>query len=110
MSLRTEKVNELLRQEVSQILLKEVNFEDALVTIINVETSSDLKQAKIKVSVIPTEKKEKVLEIIRKNIFDIQQILNKKLCMKNVPKLIFEIDKIEEKAQKIEEILTKNKG
>jgi len=109
MSNRIKKVNELLRQQVSQLLLKEVDFGNVLVTITQVETSVDLRCAKIKISVLPNERNELVLKILKKEIFGLQQKLNKKLFMKPVPKISFEIDKIETKAQKIEEILGKIK-
>jgi ribosome-binding factor A len=47
MSQRLERVNELLRQEISKLLLREIDFVDILVTVTNVNTSPDLKQAKI---------------------------------------------------------------
>jgi ribosome-binding factor A len=107
MSQRLERVNELLRQEISKLLLREIDFVDILVTVTNVNTSPDLKQAKIKITVLPTEKGEQVLRIIQRNIFHLQQELNKKLHLKPVPKIRFEIDQIEIKAQRIEEILSK---
>jgi len=110
MSLRTEKVNELLRHEVSQLLFKKVDLSNVFITIIGVETSPDLRQAKVKISVIPTEKGKVALSAIGRNIFDIQQEINKKLYMKPVPKLRFEIDKVEEKAQQIEKLLGKMKS
>ena len=109
MSLRIKKVNELLRHEVSQLLFKKVDLSGVFITIISVETSPDLRQAKVKISVIPTEKGEAALRAISQNIFDIQQEINKKLYMKPVPKLRFEIDKVEEKAQEIEKLLGKMK-
>jgi len=109
MSQRILRVNQLLRQEISQLLLKEIGFADALVTIIDVETSPDLGQAKVKISVMPAEKNEQVLKVLEKNIFHLQQILNKKLNMKTVPKIRFVIDQVEAKAQRIEEILGKMK-
>ncbi|MBU4030756.1 ribosome-binding factor A [Patescibacteria group bacterium] len=108
-ALRIEKVNELLRQEVSKLLLKEVDFEGAFVTITNVDTAPNLQQSKIMISVLPNEKIEKVLDIMSRNIFHLQKSLNKKLYMRPVPKMIFEIDKVEEHAQRIEEILGKIK-
>ena len=85
MSLRIKKVNELLRHEVSQLLFKKVDLSGVFITIISVETSPDLRQAKVKISVIPTEKGEAALRAISQNIFDIQQEINKKLYMKPVP-------------------------
>lgn len=106
MSQRIQQVNELMKQEVSQLLLKEIDFDNILVTITNVDTSADLKNCKIKISVIPTDKNELALEIIKKNIYHLQQELNKRLYLKFVPKIKFEMDQIEAKAQRIEEILS----
>ncbi len=110
MSYRVEKVNELIKHIVSQLLLKEVNFgEGMLVTVTNVDTSPDLSHSKAKFIVLPLKKNEEALEIINKNIYHLQQELNKKMKMKTVPKIIFEIDQAEIKAQRIEEILEKSK-
>ena len=106
MSQRIQRVNELLKQEISQLLLKEIDFDDVLVTITNVDTSPDLKNCKVKISVIPTEKNKLTLEIIEKNIYHLQQALNKRMRLKFTPKISFEIDQIEAKAQRIEEILS----
>ncbi len=107
MSERIPKVNQLIKQEVSKLIKKEIDFADILVTVTKAETSLDLKHSKISVIVFPSDKKETALEIINKHIYQIQQILNKKLNMKYVPKLRFEIDKLESRAQRIEELLSK---
>lgn len=104
---RLEKINQLLKKEIGQILLKELDFADVLVTITTVETSVDLKQAKIMISVLPFEKSQKVLEILNRQIFDFQQILNKKLKMKSVPKIYFKIDEGGKQQAKIIELLNK---
>ncbi len=109
MSQRILRVNQLIKQEISQSLLREIDFDDVLVTVIEVETSPDLRQAKVKISVLPTGKSEQVLRILEKNIYHLQQILNKKLKMRTVPKIIFKIDQAEIKSQRIEEILGKMK-
>lgn len=109
MSQRIEKVNELLRQEVSKLLLKEVDFGDVFVTITSVDTSPNLQQSKIKISILPANKSDEVWDAIKRNIFHIQKALNKKLYMRPVPKIIFEIDKIEAHVQRIEKILGKIK-
>jgi len=106
MSQRIQRVNELIKQEISKILLKEIDFFDILVTITNTDTSPDLKNCKVKISVIPTDKSKLALETIEKRIYHLQQALNKRIHLKFVPKLKFEIDEIESKAQRIEEILS----
>ena len=110
MSQRIQKINELIKQEISKILLKEIDFTDTLVTVNSADTSPDLKNCKIKVSIIPTDKSDFALEVIQKKIYHIQQEFNKKLHLKYSPKLSFKIDEIETKAQRIEELLSKSKG
>ena len=109
MSQRVKRVNELLKHEISQLLLREIDFYNILVTITDIDTSPDLKHSKVKISVLPQEKNELALEVINKNIFQIQQKLNKRLHMKPIPRIKFEIDQAEIKAQRIEELLSKNK-
>ena len=110
MSQRIKKVNELLKHEISQLILREIDFPDILVTITDIDTSADLRHAKVKISALPQDKNELAIEIINQNIFQIQQKLNKKLHMKPIPKIRFEIDQVEIKAQRIEELLSKNKS
>lgn len=90
MSWRLEKINELLSREISQILLKEMDFDnDVFLTVQEVQASKDLNHAKIKISVFPKEKSKEVLSLIEKNIWRLQHILNKRLPMKPVPKIKF---------------------
>jgi len=110
MSQRIQKVNELIKQEVSKILLKEIDLDDILVTINSTDTSPDLKNCKIKISVIPEDKNDFALETIQKRIYHVQQKFNKRLHLKYIPKLSFEVDQVETKAQRIEEILSKQKS
>ena len=110
MTRRIKRINELLKEEISQLLIKEIDLTDCdLVTVTKAEATANLQQAKIKITVMPTNKSKSVMETLQKNIFHLQQILNKKLNMRPVPKIIFEIDKGQIKAQKVEELLTKIK-
>lgn len=105
MSHRTEKVNELLKQEVSKLIHQEIEIENTWVTVTDVDTSPDLSQAKVKITVMPDQKTEEALTIIQKNIGPLQRKLNRKLSMRWVPYLIFEIDKGEISAQELEKTL-----
>ena len=105
---RQEKVNSLLTQEIGKIILREVDIPPGvLVTVLSVEATSDFKEAKVKISIFPFDKSELVLEILTKNIYHIQRVLNKKLRMKPVPKIYFRIDVSAEQADKVE-LLLKN--
>lgn len=110
MGKRIEQVNQLIKEELSQIILREVELPSGiLLTLTQVETSVDLRQAKVFISVIPENKREKVLEEVNRNIYDLQQKLNKRLNMRPVPKIRFIEEKETVEAGKIEEILERLK-
>ena len=87
---RAIRVNQLIRKELSQIILREVEFpSDTLVTLTRVETSSNMIESKIYISCLPETQKEKVLSILKSVIWHLQQLLNKRLRMRPIPKIIF---------------------
>jgi ribosome-binding factor A len=88
---RILKINKLLKQEVGKIIFEEIDLEkEILLTVIKVDTPNDLRYSKIFISVFPSAKTEEVFEKLNKNIWGIQQILNKKLKMRQVPRIEFE--------------------
>lgn len=106
MSIRAQRVNQLIKKELSQIILREINFpENILVTLTRVDTSSDLEQARIYVSVIPEEKARKVLEILNKSTYYLQQKLNQRLRMRPIPKIHFVHERKTSEAGRVEELL-----
>ena len=106
MSHRIIQINQLIQEVLGEIIQKEYQIpSDALLTILAVETSSDLLYSKIIISVFPIDVEKSVLEYLNKNIFDIQQNLNKKLAMRPIPKIRFELDRTEFEAEKIEKLL-----
>ena len=106
MTRRIQRVSQLIKKELSQLLLKEVDFpEGVLVTITRVETSANLFQAKVYISVMPEEKLSKVLQILDKLIYFLQQRLNKRLKMRPIPRIIFMEEKATAEAGRVEELL-----
>jgi len=111
MSKRVLRVNQLIKKEVSQILLKEIDFPiDTLVTITRVETSTDLNQAKVFFSCLPESQISDVFQILNRQIYDIQQILNKRLRMRPIPRIKFVEEEETKEAGKIEEVLERLKN
>lgn len=107
MSKRILRVNMVLKEELGKIIAKEFEFpEGILVTITRVETSPNLQQAKVYVSVVPDKEGREVMEMLRRQIFQIQQLLNKKFVMRPVPKIIFMPEKKTGEAARIEKLLT----
>lgn len=102
---RISSINSLIQKKISEILVKEIFVKDTLITVQDVDVSKDLKYAKIKISVIPFNQSKKVLDVLKKQLPNLQKILNQKITIKFVPKIRFVVDKIEEKVGRVEEIL-----
>ena len=87
---RVEQINELIKRELGQIILREfVSPENTLITIIDVETAANFQSAKIQISVIPEAHSDAVMKDLNQQIYSIQQTLNKRLKIRPVPKIIF---------------------
>lgn len=108
MSKRILRLNELIKEELGKILLKEGNFpKGTFVTITQVETLANLTEAKVWVSVLPENQAEKIVKTLNKRIYFIQQKINKILRMKIVPKIRFLVETKTKEAARVEEILEK---
>lgn len=105
-SRRLLKINELIRRELNQFFLKELDWPPGvLVTITQVKTFSDLREAIIWLSILPLGARSQVLKFLNKKISLCQNFLDRKLVMRYVPKIIFKIDDTEERAEEIENLL-----
>lgn len=105
MTRRIERISEVLRRELASFIIREMVMKEALVTFTRVEVSSDLHYADAYFVCLPDTSEGKFLQVLNRNIFSIQQSLNKRLRMRPVPKVRFHIDREEEEAAKIENIL-----
>ncbi|MDO8494902.1 MAG: 30S ribosome-binding factor RbfA [bacterium] len=107
---RQEKISELLREEIGKILLRELDFDaDAIVTVTRAIVSEDRNHAKIYVSVLPSQFAEEAMEAIKKQVYFLQQALNKKMRIRPVPRIAFVLDRTEEEAARIEKIIDETK-
>jgi ribosome-binding factor A len=103
---RLPKVNELVKRELAQLILKEVEFpKDIFVTITRAETSGNLIDVKIYISVIPEGAEAKVMAVLNRHIYEIQQKFNKRVKMRPVPKIRFVEEKKTREASRIEQVL-----
>lgn len=104
--LRVKKFNELIKEELGKILFDFLDVKPGvLVTITRVLTNPNLFLADAYISVYPTKESEEIFKKINKSIYQIQQLLNKKLRVRPVPKIIFKFDKNPEEAARVEELL-----
>ena len=108
MNNRIDKVNSLLQHEIGKILLKDFAFSpEVLVSITRVDTSSNMIETKVYVSVFPETKSDGILNALSKSVQDIQYQVNRKLKMRPVPKIRFVEETEISKAAKIEELIFK---
>lgn len=105
-SYRLARLNELIRDEFNKILLKEIEFPSHyLVTIEKVETKADLGSCFIFISVLPIKYRPEALHLLERRLPYFQSLLFKRLRLKFVPKISFQIDTSEEKADRIFRLL-----
>ena len=110
MSNRILRVNQLVKKELSKIILREVDLSPGiLVTITRVEVSPDLRGARVYVSCFPEKEKNQIFQELKKEIFFIQKALDKRLKIKIVPKINFLEERKTKEADEVEEILAKLK-
>lgn len=102
---RKEKISSVLRKELNQFLLREVELPADVVTITGVEVAADLGRAVVKFSVLPSEKAVEVWEALKKEQPRIQHFLLQRMRMRRPPTVIFEIDRGSEQAAQIEKLL-----
>ncbi len=108
MTRRTERVNELLREEISALLLKGTKDPRLahMVTITAVEVASDLKTAKVFVSVLGTEEEKKeVMEGLTSAARFLRRELTGRLSLRYTPDLYFRMDDSIERGSRILQIL-----
>jgi len=105
---RLIRINELIKRQVGKDILEEVDFPaDVLTTVTRAQTSIDATHCKIFISAFPEKEIKNVLNILQKNIYRLQKLLNRQLNMRPVPQIRF-VEELEiPMAQKIENLLEK---
>ncbi|MCD6149936.1 30S ribosome-binding factor RbfA [bacterium] len=108
MLFRINKINSLIQQRLSLILSRELNLKPGIfLTVSKVDTTKDLRYARIFVSVFPESEANYAFKTLEKESGRLQKELGKKLKIKILPRLNFKIDTTEAKADEIEKILQK---
>ena len=105
---RPERVASLIQEELGKLLLREVEF-PAFVTITSVEVDGKLQFANVRLSVIPSASDKKILAIAEKNERHLQNLLFKKLNIRPMPSIQFELDAGPANAARVEEIILHQK-
>lgn len=105
---RADRVSDLLKKEISQLLLREVKDPHiGFITITDVEVSKDLQIAKVYYTILGDEKqlRESAQALNRASRF-IKRQLGKRLRMRYIPDIIFKYDHSLEYGNRINYILS----
>lgn len=105
MNHRSERVSKLIREELSKLILKELEFPGALATITEVEVDKKLENARVMVSVIPSSSAPAALKELGEAAGNLQYLLLKKINIKPMPRIVFELDHGPENAAVVEKLL-----
>jgi ribosome-binding factor A len=107
---RTGRINEEMKKEISSIImngLKDPRI-TAMVTITDVEVTSDLRYAKVFASIFGTEKqKEESLAALKSSAGYIRREVGKRIQMRYVPELIITVDDTIDRGMHIDELIRK---
>lgn len=99
---RIAQVNELLRQELSQLVERVLELPpNVMLTIKRVEATRDLSSAKVWVSILPIAEQDAALTLLKDQLPDIQQQVARRVRLQTMPKLRLRVDQSEEHAQRV---------
>jgi len=108
-STRQKKFSRLVQREIGEILLEDRKgiLNNKMVSIVQVKMSPDLAIAKIYLSMLLEQEKERILENINNRKSEIRKILGNRIGnqVRVIPELIFFIDTVEEEANRIESLI-----
>ncbi len=104
---RAIRVGELLKEEISQIVLREMKDPRiGFVSVTDVEVSGDLRHAKVFISVYGSEKeKEETLEGLQQAQGFVRKLVGERVKIHHTPEIIFRYDDSIENGVHISEII-----
>ena len=103
---RLERVNEIIRRELSEIVRREFVFDVPIVTIQSADVTPDLKSCHVYVSAIGTEAQKKdVIGRLNDKRQMLQHALTKRVVLKYTPHLFFKIDEALERGERVMQIM-----
>jgi ribosome-binding factor A len=98
--LRHERVSELIRKELGELIIRELEFNGAVMTIVEVDVTKKIDYARVHVSVIPASMEADTMKIL--NSRRREALLLRKINIRPMPEIQFVLDHGMEKAAEIE--------
>lgn len=108
---RMIRINEEIKREISEIIrhdLKDPRINNTMVSVVNVNTTNDLKYSKVYISVMGNEEqKEDVINGLKSARGYIRREIAKRINLRNTPELLFQLDDSIEYGMHLSDILNK---
>lgn len=106
-SRRVEQVSEEIQRNIGELLLREMRDPRiGFATVTSVDVSPDLEHARVYVSVLGTEEEERdSLRALRKASGFLRTELGRRMKIRHIPQLRFEMDRSTKQAIRISELL-----
>lgn len=107
--LRVEKVQELMKQEISSIILRELKDPRiGFVTVTSVECTGDLREAKVYVSLMGNEQQVKdCWQGLKSSLGFVRREIGKRIRLRFTPEISFVVDKSLDYSDHIQKLLLK---
>ncbi len=103
--LRAQRVSSLIQERMGWILEREIELPGALITITGVNVRKKLEEARVMVTVFPSEKAAETLNLLGRRAPYLEHLLIEQIHIKPMPKIVFELDRGPENAARIEKAL-----
>jgi len=107
---RLAQVDQGLKHELANILNKELELKNALVTVSYVNCSDDLNYARVGVSVLPDRLAGTALRALRAKSGLIAKLLQKRTTIRKIPKITWNLDATEREAGIIEKAILEDEA
>lgn len=103
MSQRVQRVNELVKRELSMVLERHYRFEGVVLTVHEISTTPDLKQCFAYIGILgkAVNGGEAIIEKLNKERGNIQREVHKRVIMKYSPQIFFRLDQSVERGVRI---------
>ena len=104
---RMGRIDEEFKKEISNIITYELKNPNVtgMISVTRVKVTSDLKFAKVSVSILNSKNMKETLAGLKKSAGFIRSELAKRVNLRNTPEIIFELDDSMEYGAKIDNIL-----
>jgi|SRR5437867_9817253 len=111
-SIRVERVRELLKRELGEIIRRELPLSDAgLITVNDVDISNDLQIATVYVGVVGTDEQRKhALSLLEQSRKRLQGLVGRAVILKYTPQLRFVLDDSIERGNRVLQIIEELEG